>query len=147
MVNEMLAFICLIFGFLLGYWVCSKQKRPLKNQTSTTFSYQQRLYKKAIHQNDADRIRELNQLSSNQSVFLRLLKQNFPQHDIAIKQQRFFVLDQDHIPCAIFEYRDGTQAFKMIDQEDGLPLHLYKGLLSSEALKADAIALNLRTTP
>ena len=76
-------------------------------------------------------------LSANQSIFLRLLKQTFSADEIAIKQQRFIVLDQDKMPYAIFEYREGHQPSKLVDQEDGLPLFLYKGLLSSDALKQD----------
>ncbi|WP_227554358.1 hypothetical protein [Acinetobacter lanii] len=47
------------------------------------------------------------------------------------------MLDRDAMPLAIFEYRDGVTARKLTDVEDGIPLHLYKGLLSSEALKQD----------
>ena len=39
---------------------------------------------KAHHQSDSDRIRELNRLDTNQSIFLRQLKQNFQEHEIAI---------------------------------------------------------------
>jgi len=30
--------------------------------------------------------------------------------------------DWDNYPIVIFEYRDGTQAMKLQDQDDGLPL-------------------------
>ena len=100
-------------------------------------THQQKLQLKSYHQTDSDRIRELNLLSANESVFLRLLKQTFIDFDIAIKQKRFIVLDKDKMPCAIFEYRDGTQAIKLVDCEDGIPLHLYKGLISSSELKVD----------
>ncbi|CAB1211883.1 hypothetical protein [Acinetobacter bouvetii] len=138
--------IFLVLGFVLGYFV-----RGLKANTHSTKviyksmpaanTYQQKLLLKSHHQTDSDRIRELNQLNRNQSVFLRLLKQTFTHHEIAIKQTRFIILDRDYMPCAIFEYRDGTQAMKLIDQEDGLPLYLYKGLISSDELKQDYLSI------
>ena len=143
----MLAFLCLIIGFILGYILRGSpvNKPQPKIRTSPVAStQQQRLYLKAMHQTDSQRIRELNLLSSNQSVFLRLLKQTFPDYEVAIKQQRFLILDQDHMPLAIFEYRDGIHPIKLVDQEDGIPLHFYKALLSSEALKEDTQALNLK---
>ena len=94
-----------------------------------------------MHQSDSDRIRELNKLSTNQRVFLHLLKQTFVDYELAIKDSRFIVLDQDYFPIAIFEYRDGRQSSKLVDQEDGLPLHLYKALISSEELKKDFFTL------
>ena len=97
---------------------------------------------KSFHQTDADRIREINLLSRNQSTCLRLLKQTFSEYDVAIKQRRFILLDADQMPRAIFEYRDGTRAMKVVDTEDGLPLHLYKGLISSDALKQDYLNIN-----
>lgn len=137
----MSAFICLILGFLLGYAIRSLKKEKTVNKVvrrySAPMTYQQKLHLKTHHQNDSDRIRELNELSRNQSVFLRLLKQTFINHEIAIKQKRFIILDRDYLPCAIFEYRDGTQAIKLMDHEDGLPLYLYKGLISSDELKQD----------
>ena len=104
---------------------------------------QQKLHLKIHHQNDSDRIRKLKELSRNQSVFLRLLKQTFINHDIAIKQRRFIILDRDYMPCAIFEYRDGTQAIKLMDHEYGLPLYRYKGLISSDKLKQDYLNIIL----
>lgn len=41
------------------------------------------------------------------------------------------------MPLAIFEYRDGTQSFKAMDYEDGIPVYIYKALISSEALQQD----------
>lgn len=77
----MLAFICLILGFLLGYAIRSlKKDKPVNKiirRYSAPITYQQKLHLKTHHQNDSDRIRELNELSRNQSVFLRLLKQTF----------------------------------------------------------------------
>lgn len=139
----MLAFLCLILGVILGYFLRGRPKSsasPPRRSMSTT--QQQRLYQK-----DSDRIRELNLLSANQSVFLRLLKQTFPEYEIAIKQQRFLLLDPDHMPIAIFEYRDGIHPIKLVDIEDGIALHLYKGILSSEALKQDAAALKVKIQP
>ena len=152
----MLSFLCLCVGFALGYFIKGmvQQSTPQK-QTEIHYNakesvrqtlnrpntHLQRLYLKSMHASDSDRIRELNLLSKNQSSFLRLLQQIFHEYRIAIKQQRFIVLDRDQFPIAIFEYRDGTQALKLIDQEDGLPLHLYKGLISSEALKEDYLRL------
>ena len=148
----MIAFLCLCLGFLAGYRVRSSmlaklntQKNPISKKVTPQAKTQlQRVYLKAVHQTDSDRIRELNLLSKNQSVFLRLLKQTFIDYDIAIKQQRFIVVDRDAMPIAIFEYRDGTMARKITDVEDGIPLHLYKALLSSEALKQDY--LNITST-
>ena len=135
--------ILLLFAFALGYWVRSLKQEKTSTQTHKTrnasMTYQDRLKFKAQHQTDSDRIRELNKLNTNESVFLRLLKQTFTDYDIAIKQKRFFILNRDALPCAIFEYRDGTVAMKLVDQEDGLPLYLYKGLLSSDQLKQDYI--------
>ncbi len=43
---------------------------------------------------------------------------------------------------AIFAYSDGSQAMKLVDQEDGLPLFfLYKGLISSDELKQDYFSI------
>ena len=145
----MLAFICLILGIFIGYTMCRAQYRTSKTPTKTLYRYQtpltqqQRLYLKSFHQSDSDRIRELNLLSANQNIFLRLLKQTFSADEIAIKQQRFIVLDQDKMPYAIFGYREGHHPSKLVDQEDGLPLFLYKGLLSSDALRQDYHQLHL----
>ena len=143
----MLAFICLILGIVIGYFlrgvshsIDSPAEKTIRRYQAP-LTQQQRLYLKSFHQSDSDRIRELNLLNANQSVFLRLLKQIFLNHEIAIKQQRFILLDQDQMPRAIFEYRDGNQAMKLVDQEDGLPLFLYKGLISSDELKQDYFSI------
>ena len=79
----MLAFICLILGIFIGYTMCRAQYRTSKTPVKTLYHYQtpltqqQRLYLKSFHQSDSDRIRELNLLSANQNIFLRLLKQTF----------------------------------------------------------------------
>lgn len=90
-----------------------------------------------MHQNDSDRIRGLNKLSTNQSTFLRLLKHTFFNLEITVKNNRFIVLDRNHFPISFFEYRDGTAPIKVVDQEDGLLLHLYKALISADELKKD----------
>lgn len=131
-----------ILGFAIGYFFRGL-KQPSHTNTDTpkksirVTTQQQRLQQKTFHQNDSDRIRELNRLTSNQSAFLRLLKQTFIEYDICVKDQRFIIVDRDHFPRAIFEYRDGHQAMKMADQEDGLPLYLYKGLISATELQQD----------
>lgn len=79
----MLAFICLVLGIFIGYTMCRAQywtsMTPIKTlyRYQTPLTQQQRLYLKSFHQSDSDRIRELNLLSANQNIFLRLLKQTF----------------------------------------------------------------------
>lgn len=111
--------ILITFGFLLEFLFKSLMKKSENPQTKRQYlrplTHQQKLHLKSYHQTDSDRIRELNLLSASESVSLRLLKQTFVDFDIAIKQKRFII----------------------IDQEDGLPLHLYKGLISSAELKQD----------
>ena len=140
--------ILILLGICIGYFLkhisTSNTPKQQRYTSSRPLTHQQKLLMKSYHQTDSDRIRELNLLSSNESVFLRLLKQTFYDFDIAIKHKRFIVLDRDKLPCAIFEYRDGTKAIKLVDEEDGLPLHLYKGLLSSDELKKDYQAVQQR---
>lgn len=137
----MLILICFIIGFCLGYYIRGQKQpvpqRPAIQNQAPQRSHVQRLYSKSQHYSDSDRIRDLNQLSTHQAAFLRLLKQTFFNYEVSIKQQRFFILDQDKIPLAIFEYRDGTQSFKAMDYEDGIPVYTYKALISSEALQQD----------
>ncbi|WP_228720308.1 hypothetical protein [Acinetobacter portensis] len=125
----------------MGFFTRGLISKPTYQQKKRSYyrplTHQQKLQLKSFHQTDSDRIRELNLLSTNESSFLRLLKQTFIDFDVAIKQKRFIILDKDKMPCAIFEYRDGTQAIKLVDKEDGIPLHLYKGLISSSELKID----------
>ena len=134
----MVAFFFLILGLALGYfWGRFSAPAPISKKstsprTPVPHTLTQRIYLKSQHQTDSDRIRELNLLSTQQSAFLRLLKQTFSQHEISIKQQRFFILDRDAFPLAIFEYREGHYAMKLVDQEDGIPLYLYKGLISQD---------------
>lgn len=137
----MLILICFIIGFCLGYYIRGQKQsapqRPAIQNQAPQRSHAQRLYSKSQHHSDSDRIRDLNQLSTHQAAFLRLLKQTFFNYEVSIKQQHFFILDQDKMPLAIFEYRDGTQSFKAMDYEDGIPVYTYKALISSEALQKD----------
>ncbi|HEO1791339.1 TPA: hypothetical protein VAM27_000188 [Acinetobacter baumannii] len=138
----MTAIIFLFIGLGIGFWFGRKtalkpQEREVK-KTVRTYSYTQRQVLKVMYASDADRIRELNLLFANDSIFLRLLKQEFLDKEIVVKQKRFFIVDSDKYPVAIFEYRDGFKPLRNSDVEDGLPVFLYKGLLSSDAIKEDA---------
>ena len=62
-------------------------------------------------------------------------------YKLIIKDRRFYIADQDYYPIAIFEYRDGTKELKLQDKEDGIPVFLYKAILSSEALEEDKLLL------
>lgn len=72
---------------------------------------------------------------------MRLLQHEFLEYQLIIKDRRFYIADQDNYPVAIFEYRDGTKELRVTDREDGLPLFLYKAILSSEAIAQDKKAL------
>ncbi|WP_227554359.1 hypothetical protein [Acinetobacter lanii] len=87
----MIAFLCLCLGFITGYLCRARLHPPLQQEKTKKAHIQgrtqlQRIYLKSMHQSDSDRIRELNLLNSNQSVFLRLLKHTFSEYEIAIKQ-------------------------------------------------------------
>ena len=136
--------LLLSLGFICGYFYRAMKKpepTALQPKPAKPMNQHQRLMQKAIHQSDSDRIRELNTLNANESAFLRLLKQVFVDHDIAVKDKRFYILDRDRFPRAIFEYRDGHSPLKMEDREDGLPLYLYKALISSSELKKDQLMI------
>lgn len=133
-----LLLIGLFVGYCFGRYNAPKSEPAKSYQRPKVYTYEQRQRMKVMYHSDAERIRELNTLSSNDSIFLRILKQEFRPKEIVIKQKRFFVVDADHFPIAIFEYRDGTQVFRNKDVEDGLPVFMYKGLLSSDAIKEDA---------
>lgn len=128
----------LIIGFILGRNTTDKKTRETQAGTKRTYTYNQRQYLKVMYSSDADRIRELNLLSANDSVFLRLLKQEFSNKDVVIKNKQFFIVDSDKFPIAVFEYRDGMNGMRTMTIEDGLPLFLYKGILSSEKIREDA---------
>lgn len=126
-------------GFLIGRSSVKKTtdteiRKPIKR----TYTYNQRQFLKVMYVSDAERIRELNLLSSNESVFLRLLKLEFGDNRVIVKNKRFFIIDVDKFPIAIFEYRDGNRPLHNIDKEDGLTVFLYKGILSSEKIREDA---------
>ena len=137
--------LCLIFGFTIGYlWRDSRNEEIKKAHTKTRnvyLSYKERQMEKIRHQSDAERIRELNLLSTNESKFMRLLQHQFTEYKLIIKDRRFYIADQDYYPIAIFEYRDGTKELKLQDKEDGIPVFLYKAILSSEALEEDKLLL------
>ena len=144
-----LALFCLIFGFTVGYlWRDSRPEKIKKEEKPKNrniyLSYNERQRAKIRHQNDAERIRELNLLSTNESKFMRLLQHQFIEHKIIIKEKRFYVADQDYYPIAIFEYRDGTKKLRVTDKEDGIPVFLYKAILSSESISEDKLSLNIR---
>lgn len=69
----MTAFIFLFIGLGIGFWFGRKTKP--KNQEKKvkpiqrTYSYNQRQALKVMYATDADRIRELNLLSTNESIF------------------------------------------------------------------------------
>ncbi|MFP6820367.1 hypothetical protein [Acinetobacter sp.] len=145
-----LAIFCLIFGFILGYLyrnfkTTKLEEKEINQRTKHIYlSYNERQRAKLNHQSDADRIRELNLLSPNESKFMRLLQHQFTEHKLIIKDRRFYIADQDNYPIAIFEYRDGTKKLRVIDKEDGLPVFLYKAILSSEALTEDKHSLEVK---
>ena len=137
------AIFCLILGFIVGYLFKDTQnkKETPKVKTKQTrnvyLSYNERQRAKIRYLNDVDRIRELNLLSHNESKFMRLLQHQFLEHKLIVKDRRFYIADQDNYPIAIFEYRDGTKELKVKDVEDGLPVFLYKAILSSEEILKD----------
>lgn len=139
-----IAIFCLIIGFLIGYlYRDSKEskKEPVKKQVRR-LTYADRQKAKVSYTTDVDRVRELNHLSPNESKFMRMLQHEFNEYKIIVKNKRFYVVDEDNYPIAIFEYRDGTKPIKTQDIEDGLPLFLYKALLSSESIQEDKLLLN-----
>ncbi len=141
-----IAIFCLIFGFIIGYlYRDSKPEKTHPKEVQKTknvyLSYNERQRAKLNHQSDMDRIRELNLLSPNESKFMRLLQHQFAEYKLIIKDRRFYIADQDNYPIAIFEYRDGTKPLRVQDKEDGLPVFLYKAILSSEALAEDKEAI------
>ena len=140
-----LAIFCLILGFIVGYLLRdSRQEKPKETVQKTRnvyLNYNERQREKIRYHNDADRIRQLNLLSPNESKFMRLLQHQFEDHKLIVKDRRFYIADRDNYPVAIFEYRDGTKELKLQDKEDGIPVFLYKAILSSEALEEDKLLL------
>ena len=138
---------CLILGFIVGYlWRDSRAEKaqvPTQKTRNVYLSYNERQREKIRYQNDADRIRQLNLLSPNESKFMRLLQHQFEEHKLIVKDRRFYIADQDSYPIAIFEYRDGTKELRVKDAEDGIPVFLYKAILSSEAIAEDKVSLDV----
>ncbi|WP_395000360.1 hypothetical protein [Acinetobacter sp.] len=136
---------CLILGFIVGYlWRDSKEPKEkiVKQQKRNVYlSYNERQREKMRYASDADRIRQLNLLSHNESKFMRLLQHQFEEYKLVVKDRRFYIADQDNYPIAIFEYRDGTKELRAEDKEDGLPVFLYKAMISSEAIAKDKLSL------
>lgn len=141
-----IAIFCLILGFIIGYlWRDSRTEKvqaPAQKTRNVYLSYNERQREKIRYQNDADRIRQLNLLSPNESKFMRLLQHQFEEHKLIVKDRRFYIADQDSYPIAIFEYRDGTKELRVKDAEDGIPVFLYKAILSSEAIAEDKLSLS-----
>ena len=140
-----LAIFCLILGFIVGYLIRdSRQEKPketIQKTRNVYLNYNERQREKIRYHNDADRIRQLNLLSPNESKFMRLLQHQFEDHKLIVKDRRFYIADRDNYPVAIFEYRDGTKELRLQDKEDGIPVFLYKAILSSEALEEDKLLL------
>ena len=140
-----LAIFCLILGFIVGYLLRdSRQEKPketIQKTRNVYLNYNERQREKIRYHNDADRIRQLNLLSPNESKFMRLLQHQFEDHKLIVKDRRFYIADRDNYPVAIFEYRDGTKELRLQDKEDGIPVFLYKAILSSEALEEDKLLL------
>lgn len=124
-------------SFWIGRITAPKTKKQERKTRSRTYTFNERQQLKTMYATDADRIRELNGLSKNESSFLRLLRQEFSPNEVIVKQKRFFIVDTDKYPIAIFEFREGHKQLKNSDIEDGLPLFLYKGLISSAAIRED----------
>lgn len=131
---------------LLLYWKKWKLKNTTNNvkKLNNSLSYQERQKQKVSYKSDADRIREINLLSPNESKFMRLLLNNFHENKVIVKNHRFFIVDMDNMPIAIFEYKDGKLQTKIQDSEDGLLLFFYKGILSSKQIQADKTLINSR---
>lgn len=127
--------IGIILGFILGYWYRSSKIEKTPKTKRRTFTYTERQKRKTEYESDADRIRELNRLDNNESKFMRILQHEFTSHHVIVKNKRFYIADQDMYPIAIFEYRNGTKMYMGEDTEDGLPVFIYKGILSSTEIK------------
>ncbi|TCB46959.1 hypothetical protein E0H80_16530 [Acinetobacter sp. ANC 4779] len=145
-----IAIFCLIIGFTIGYLIKDTQhkkeevKTKKKQSRNVYLSYNERQRAKIRYLNDADRIRQLNLLSHNESKFMRLLQHQFTENNLIIKDRRFYIVDQDNYPIAIFEYRDGSKELKVNDIEDGLPVFLYKAILSSEEILKDKESISIK---
>lgn len=130
--------IFLIFGIAIGYFIgINKKKEEPVIKRRRIMSYSERQLAKIKYETDSDRIRQLNLLSPNESKFMRLLQHEFEKQKVIVKDRRFYIADQDNYPIAIFEYRDGTKQIKSKDIEDGLPIFIYKSIISKEEIRKD----------
>lgn len=133
-----LIFVLIVFG--VGFWLGRKtspkphEREPVAKRV-TSLSERQR--QKVIYVSDADRIREINTLSAKEGAFFTALKREFSDKSVVIKEKRFFIVDSDGYPVAIFEFRDGTKPLRADDIEDGLPVFMYKGTMAVEAIRED----------
>ena len=99
--------ICFIFlmGFIAG-WLFRESYIPRSEKTESNenrkLNYHERQIDKVLYKNDLERIRELNLLTHNQNKFMRILQHQFTQHNIIVKDQRFYITDKDNYPFAIF---------------------------------------------
>lgn len=134
-----LIFLLIIFG--IGFWLGRKTapKRNAESQSSPrrALGYGERQRLKVMYKSDADRIREINTLSAKEGAFFTALKREFADKSVVIKNKRFFIVDNDGYPIGIFEFRDGTKPLRADDIEDGLPVFMYKGTMSIEAIRED----------
>ncbi|MGQ0980739.1 hypothetical protein ACT4V8_20285 (plasmid) [Acinetobacter baumannii] len=137
--------VFLMVGIMIGYFIGINKKKETKEiKRVRTITYTERQKAKIKYENDSDRIRNLNLLSPNESKFMRILQHEFTTQKVVVKDKRFYIADLDDYPIAIFEYRDGTRQIKTEDKEDGLPIFIYKSIISSEKIKEDKKALNLK---
>lgn len=131
-----LIFILIIFG--VGFWLGRKTApKVVESKTKRPTSFNERQRRKVLYESDADRIREINTLSAKEGAFFTALKREFSDKNVVIKQKRFFIVDSDGYPVAIFEFRDGTKPLRADDIEDGLPVFMYKGTMAVEAIRED----------
>ena len=133
-----LIFVLIVFG--VGFWLGRKtapKPHEREPRVSRPISLSERQRHKVMYASDADRIRELNTLSAKEGAFFTALKREFSDKSVVIKQKRFFIVDSDGYPLAIFEFRDGTKPLRADDIEDGLPVFMYKGTMAVEAIRED----------
>ena len=136
--------IFLIIGIAIGYFIAINKKTGKKEiKQKRTMTYTERMKEKVSYENDADRIRQLNLPSPNESKFMRILQHEFTDQKIIVKDKRFYIADQDNHPIAIFEYRDGSREIRTKDKEDGIPLFMYKAILSAQRISKDKIEIGL----
>lgn len=133
-----LIFILIIFG--VGFWIGRKTApKPHEREAvaKRPISFNERQRQKVMYVSDADRIREINTLSAKEGAFFTALKREFANENVVIKNKRFFIVDNDGYPIAIFEFREGTKPLRADDIEDGLPVFMYKGTMAIEAIRED----------